>query len=139
MCFLFRFSPSNSAHYNRNLIVVATVAAGIFEARCVLQKAVDIPSAPTGSSLYRRKTGRYLAALVVIVATTAASQSEIPGPQAPADQEPISSVPPPPVADPFQLALGERLFADPRLSRDGSRTCSSCHDLGTNGADGSRH
>jgi cytochrome c peroxidase len=122
------------------LIVVATVAAGIFEAGLVLQKAVDIPSAPTGSSFHRRKAGGYLAALLVIVATTAAaSQSEFPGLQAPADQEPISSVPPPPVADPLQLALGERLFADPRLSRDGSRTCSSCHDVGTNGADGNRH
>jgi cytochrome c peroxidase len=140
MCFPFRSSRSNSAHYNRSLIVVATVAAGIFEARRVLQKAVDIPSAPTGSSLHRRKTGGYLAALLVIVATTAAaSQSEIPGLQTPADQEPISPVPPSPVADPLQLALGERLFADPRLSRDGSRTCSSCHDVSTNGADGNRH
>ena len=81
-----------------------------------------------------------MAALLVIVATAAAaSQPEIPGLQAPADQEPVSSVPPPPVADPFKLALGERLFADPRLSRDGSRTCSSCHDVSTNGADGNRH
>jgi len=43
-------------------------------------------------------------------------------------------VPLPPVADPLKLALGERLFADPRLSRDGSRSCSSCHDISTNGA-----
>jgi cytochrome c peroxidase len=120
------------------LIVLATVVAG--KAGLVQQKAVDIPSAPTGSSLHRRKAGGYLAALLVIVATTAAaSQSEIPSQQTPADQEPISSVPPPPVADPLQLALGERLFADPRLSRDGSRTCTSCHDVSTNGADGNRH
>jgi cytochrome c peroxidase len=106
----------------------------------VLQKAVDVPGAPAGSSLHSRKGGGYLAALLVIVATAAAaSQPEIPGLQAPADQEPVSSVPPPPVADPFKLALGERLFADPRLSRDGSRTCSSCHDVSTNGADGNRH
>src|SRR5262249_56006201 len=68
-----------------------------------------------------------------------AFQPEIPVLRAHADQEPISPVPPPPVADPLKLALGERLFADPRLSRDGSRTCSSCHDVGTNGADGNRH
>jgi cytochrome c peroxidase len=54
--------------------------------------------------------------------------------QAPADQEPITPVPLPPAADPLKLALGERLFADPRLSRDGSRGCSSCHDISTNGA-----
>ena len=80
-----------------------------------------------------------MAALLVIVATAAAAQPEIPILQAPADQEPISPVPPPPVADALKLALGERLFGDPRLSRDGSRTCSSCHDVGTNGADGNRY
>ena len=77
--------------------------------------------------------------LVITAAAAAASQPEIPDLQAPADQEPISSVPPAPVANPVQLALGERLFADPRLSRDGSRACTSCHDVGTNGADGNRH
>jgi cytochrome c peroxidase len=81
-----------------------------------------------------------LTLLLVITATAAAaSQPETADLQAPADQEPISSVPAPPVAEPLKLAIGERLFADPRLSRDGSRTCSSCHDVGTNGADGNRH
>lgn len=32
--------------------------------------------------------------------------------------------------------LGERLFHDPVLSRDGSVACSSCHDLGNGGDDG---
>ena len=59
--------------------------------------------------------------------------------QAPAEEEPITPVPPPPPADPLKLALGERLFADPRLSGDGSRACSSCHDIRTNGADSNRH
>ena len=77
--------------------------------------------------------------LVIMATTAAATQSEIPHLRAPADQEPISSVQPPPVADPLKLALGEHLFADPRLSRDGSRTCLSCHDVSTNGADGNRH
>jgi cytochrome c peroxidase len=54
------------------------------------------------------------------------------------DQEPITPIPQPPVLDPVTLALGERLFSDPRLSRDGTRTCSSCHDTRTNGADGQR-
>jgi cytochrome c peroxidase len=52
----------------------------------------------------------------------------------PSDQEPITPVLPPPPADPQKLALGERLFSDPRLSADGKLTCSSCHDLRTNGA-----
>jgi cytochrome c peroxidase len=52
------------------------------------------------------------------------------------DQEPITPIPPPPTADPRKLALGERLFADSRLSADGSLSCASCHDLHTNGAGG---
>jgi cytochrome c peroxidase len=81
-----------------------------------------------------------LALLLVIAATPAAApESQIPGLQAPSGQEPITPVPPPPAADPLKLALGERLFADPRLSRDGSRACSSCHDMRTNGADSNRH
>jgi cytochrome c peroxidase len=51
-----------------------------------------------------------------------------------AAEEPITPIPEPVVTDPLQVALGERLFKDPRLSNDGSRSCSSCHDLGTNGA-----
>jgi cytochrome c peroxidase len=50
--------------------------------------------------------------------------------------EPITPVPGPPAADPLKVALGERLFADPRLSGSNTRTCSSCHDLKTNGASG---
>ena len=33
------------------------------------------------------------------------------------------------------LALGERLFRDPKLSASGKISCNSCHDLETNGAD----
>jgi cytochrome c peroxidase len=48
--------------------------------------------------------------------------------------EPITRVPEPPAVDPLRVALGERLFQDPRLSRGNTRKCSSCHDLRTNGA-----
>jgi len=50
--------------------------------------------------------------------------------------EPVTPIVEPPLADPGKLALGERLFEDPRLSRDNSRSCSSCHDLRSNGASG---
>lgn len=50
------------------------------------------------------------------------------------DEEPITPIPQPPAADPLKLALGERLFSDPRLSADGKLSCSSCHDLRINGA-----
>src|SRR5262249_2761779 len=33
-----------------------------------------------------------------------------------------------------RLSLGERLFSDPRLSRDDTDSCASCHDIRTNGA-----
>jgi cytochrome c peroxidase len=80
-----------------------------------------------------------LALLFVIAATIAAApNSRISTRQNPAAQEPITPIPTPPAADPLKLALGERLFADPRLSGDESRTCTSCHDMRTNGADGNR-
>ena len=80
-----------------------------------------------------------LASLLAITATPAATpESQITGPQAPFDEEPITPVPPPPAGDPLKLGLGERLFADPRLSRDGSRACLTCHDTRTNGADSNR-
>jgi cytochrome c peroxidase len=53
--------------------------------------------------------------------------------------EPITPIPAPPSITPAKVALGERLFDDPRLSHDGSRSCSSCHDVRTNGADANRH
>jgi cytochrome c peroxidase len=59
-------------------------------------------------------------------------------PDAVSVQEPITPVPPAPPADPRTVALGDRLFHDPHLSGDGTRACSSCHDVRTNGADGKR-
>ena len=35
------------------------------------------------------------------------------------------------------MALGDRLFHDPRLSGDNSRSCNSCHDISTNDASAS--
>jgi len=80
-----------------------------------------------------------LALLFVIGVTVgAAPESPIPDLQDPAAQEPMAPIPPAPAADPLKLALGERLFADPRLSHDGTLTYSSCHDVHSNGADSKR-
>lgn len=65
-------------------------------------------------------------------ALPAAAQS--PTLQARAGQEPITPIPATVVQDPRRLALGEQLFSDPRLSRNNTRSCSTCHDIGTNGA-----
>ena len=48
-------------------------------------------------------------------------------------EEPITAIPAPPAADPLKVALGEQLFADKRLSHDGTLACLSCHDTRTNG------
>ena len=54
-------------------------------------------------------------------------------------QEPITPIPPAPAADPSKLALGEELFRSLLLSRDQTRSCLSCHDIGSNGADSVQH
>jgi cytochrome c peroxidase len=77
--------------------------------------------------------------LVILVTAAAAPEPQLAGPPSLAEQEPITPIPPPPAADPLKLALGERLFADPRLSADSSRACSFCHDVRTNGADSNQH
>ncbi len=41
-----------------------------------------------------------------------------------------------PASEPERAALGERLFHDPRLSRDGTVSCASCHSLTLGGGDG---
>jgi cytochrome c peroxidase len=49
-------------------------------------------------------------------------------------EEPVTPIPEPRPIDPRKVKLGERLFGDPRLSHDNSRSCLSCHDISTNGA-----
>jgi cytochrome c peroxidase len=54
-------------------------------------------------------------------------------------QEPITQILAVPAQDARRLALGERLFSDRRLSHDNTRSCSSCHDIRTNGASSNGH
>lgn len=51
-----------------------------------------------------------------------------------ATEEPITPLPEPPQASPLKIALGERLFTEPRLSGNNARSCATCHDLARNGA-----
>ena len=76
---------------------------------------------------------RSIARLMLVVLTVCAAGWSIAQAQAPG-QEPITPIPPPPVQDPRQVALGDRLFHDTRLSHDNTRSCNSCHDTSTNGA-----
>ena len=84
---------------------------------------------------------RSIARLVLIVltlCTAGQSTGQAPASQPRADQEPITPIPLPQGQDPRQVALGDRLFHDPRLSHDNTRSCNSCHDTSTNGAAASR-
>jgi len=72
-------------------------------------------------------------------APSLASQLQLQVSRAGLPEEPITPMPAPPAIDPLKVKLGERLFNDARLSVDNSRSCSSCHDLGTNGASAKRH
>jgi cytochrome c peroxidase len=85
-------------------------------------------------------TVRFGVALIFSIATVLIAALELPIQVAAeaADDEPITSIPAPPVADPRKLALGERLFHDARLSGDRGRPCSYCHDTRSNGADAAR-
>lgn len=49
--------------------------------------------------------------------------------------EPITPLPLSVPLDPKKVALGHRLFHEPKLSADGSISCSSCHDLARGGVD----
>lgn len=79
---------------------------------------------------------RRIAYLVLIlcleVGWPAAAQS--PPNQAGATQEPITPIPTALGLEPQRRLLGERLFQDRRLSRADTHSCSSCHDVETNGA-----
>lgn len=78
-------------------------------------------------------------ALLLLAAAPAPMSDDPPSEEPAAGDEPITPIPPPPAADPLKLALGERLFQDPRLSHDNRHACSSCHDVHSNGTDGELH
>jgi cytochrome c peroxidase len=71
------------------------------------------------------------------VALPALAQS--PSAQPRAGQEPITPIPAAPAVDQQRLLLGEALFNDRRLSHGNTHSCSSCHNVGTNGASANTH
>jgi cytochrome c peroxidase len=93
--------------------------------------------ADTNSAPGSRIAHLVLALVFLAAASPAVSQS--PTSAIRTDQEPITPIPAAPVQDPRRLALGERLFGDPRLSHDGTRSCRSCHDIQRNGASANAH
>ena len=75
--------------------------------------------------------------LILALAATVVD-AEAPRPAAPAltVREPIAPIPPVAPLNPERVALGERLFREPRLSGDGTRSCAACHPLERAGMDG---
>jgi cytochrome c peroxidase len=67
-----------------------------------------------------------LSALALAVAMRASSAQST---------EPIVPLPRALKLDPSKVALGDKLFRDPRFSRDNSRSCASCHVLELGGVD----
>jgi cytochrome c peroxidase len=72
--------------------------------------------------------GCWVLALVAVVSGSATA----------APDEPITPLPVPSQADPLKIALGARLFAEPRLSGNNARSCTTCHNIARNGASQAR-
>lgn len=71
---------------------------------------------------------RTVGALACCWAGSAAAQALV--------NEPIRPLPMQAVGDPARIALGERLFRDPRFSRGNTHSCATCHQLRRGGSDG---
>lgn len=67
--------------------------------------------------------------LSILLSVTAVAETKI-------RLEPISPIPDSAEIDETKLILGKRLFNDPNLSRDGTVSCASCHNLNNAGVDG---
>ena len=90
---------------------------------------------PIRKSVLLRFTLAVMALLLACAEPT--PNAETPLPPADAwDSEPIVPIPPTTDLDAAQVALGEKLFHDPRLSRNNAFSCATCHRLNQGGGDG---
>jgi cytochrome c peroxidase len=106
--------------------------------------ASDYSSLPPARLMRHRCLARFCLVLLALLALTRSVPAQVPAlssvvPPPAADPEPITPIPPAPAANPLKLALGEHLFEDRRLSHDGTLACVSCHDIHSNGADSGRY
>jgi len=69
--------------------------------------------------------------MIVLMCLIAAAVSGEPG-----GREPVTPIQPSEHLDAAKVALGRKLFHDPRLSRGDAVACSTCHQLQSGGADG---
>jgi cytochrome c peroxidase len=80
-------------------------------------------------------TAALAAAAAVFVSMAVAPLSASAQVPAPGKDELIKPLPVPKAKDPAQVALGQKLFFDPRLSKSGFISCNSCHNLSMGGSD----
>jgi cytochrome c peroxidase len=90
-------------------------------------------STPDGRVVAR--AGRVLAGAVAAGMALSGAPASVANPPI-QSTEPIAPIPLLVSLDAKRVALGERLFRDPRLSGDGSRSCATCHPLDKGGMDG---
>lgn len=74
---------------------------------------------------------RLFLSILLLLSATAGTGALAAAPQ----NEPVQPVAPAHVKDPARVALGEKLWFDPRLSRSGFISCNSCHNLSMGGSD----
>jgi cytochrome c peroxidase len=72
--------------------------------------------------------------LLLCVDANSLAVAQLPALQPRTVGEPIRPIPAAPTQDPRRVRLGEHLFEDRRLSHNSTHSCSSCHDIRTNGA-----
>src|SRR5262245_696268 len=97
----------------------------------------------------RRTFGRVAPFYLVVIVSFLACNEPAPAPRnvekrdAPSNaaataigREPLGALPEVPKIDPKIVALGRRLFHEPKLSVDAKVSCSTCHDLANGGDDG---
>jgi cytochrome c peroxidase len=90
------------------------------------------------AAVCRQGAAWLLLALVCLHAIAPAAAQSVTD-QTRAGEEPIRPIAVPRNQDPKRVLLGERLFADRRLSHGSSHSCLSCHDIETNGASANTH
>ena len=81
----------------------------------------------------------YLVLALVCLYAIPPADAQSPAFEPRASQEPITPIPAARGLDPQRLLLGKQLFGDRRLSHNNTHSCSSCHDIGTNGASANVH
>ena len=78
-----------------------------------------------------------LLAVLFLACAAPAPHAQAPAPAAGSwESEPIAPIPLQADLDGARVALGEKLFHDPRLSRNNAFSCATCHRLGQGGGDG---